>query len=140
MEVRYPTQQIIIRDPNELDILELQHFSQPLIIRATKDGHVDARLSKSQRVVWKTPHAHKAAIRALEWPSTHACFATGGEDGWVRVWETKSGTLLAAKCFAGSVNVLAWSGNEREIAIAGPGQLLCYWIWQQDQTNPDPAA
>lgn len=68
--------------------------------------------------------AHEGPVTALAWQDGDLALATGGTDGWVRVW-SPVGELLAGLRLDGEVEAVGWLGGGALAAKAGgPGGRL----------------
>src|SRR5258708_17114968 len=67
-------------------------------------------------------------VYALAWSPKGTALATGGKNGVIQVWNTKSKPLLAApeKRFGG-VYALAWSPDGTRLASGGQDQIIHLW-------------
>ncbi|GMG20097.1 unnamed protein product [Ambrosiozyma monospora] len=80
----------------------------------------------SKWVTDKTPfQASNASIEDIQWSKSAndtTVFATGGTDGYVRIWDTRSKKhkpAISVKASNSDVNVLSWSGKIDHLLASG---------------------
>ena len=67
-------------------------------------------------------------VYALTWSPSGTELATGGKNGVIQIWNTRSKTLLlTARQRFGEVYALAWSPNGKYLASAGQDQTVHLW-------------
>ena len=91
-----------------------------LLVVGDAAGGIFGFESESGTIRWKHSEAHPTGLLALavqNAPGTH--FATGGQDGQVRIWDAQEGTLIQTIEFgSGWVEHLAWSLDGQHLAAS----------------------
>jgi hypothetical protein len=70
---------------------------------------------------------HRGAVRALAWAPGRAVFASGGEDGTLRLWNTRTGTARVLDGHGDEVLAVAFSGDGRRLASGGADRAVLVW-------------
>lgn len=91
--------------------------AQTLIATGEENGNLSVRQAMSRIPLWHA-QAHPGAILALDWSPDGGCLASGGQDGVVRIWDTKTGMLLDSRTLAAPIGQLCWSPDGEALAIA----------------------
>ena len=100
-------------------------------------------VTEVERAIQAHTRAIARLIRCLKHPDEVWCVAvsadgktllTGGKDGAVRLWETRTGDLLATLAGqAHGVRALALSPCGRTLATGGPDRTVRLWHYQSGQ-------
>jgi len=69
-------------------------FTDEIIISGWSDGKVRSFRVDTQDLLWTVDNAHKGGVTSLDLSYNFKFFATGGNDGEVRVWEIRTRELI----------------------------------------------
>ena len=69
-------------------------FTEEIIISGWSDGKVRSFWVDTQDLLWTVDNAHKGGVTALDLSYNFKFFATGGNDGEIRVWEIWTRELI----------------------------------------------
>jgi hypothetical protein len=82
----------------------------------------------SDKVIVKgTFRGHRGAVRALAWAPLRRNFASGGEDGTVRLWDARTGTSRVLGSHGDEVLAVAFSGDGKRLASGGADRAVVVW-------------
>lgn len=81
--------------------------------------------------------AHRGVVTSLAINAQGTQAASGGSDGLVRIWDTRTGdrSLLLLRHSSGPIVALAFSPDNRWIVSAGPGSVRIFDLTNGDQRN-----
>jgi len=92
----------------------------------------------SRKSIGKVESPHEGAVATVHWdPSTPGRFASGGNDGKVRLWKMSADgaapAALATFDAGSSVRRVRWSRDERLLAVCDDGRARVWNVAQADQ-------
>lgn len=78
-------------------VLELDCYADGRIITGDRSGHIILWDTSSGTESWRMKNVHEGHITSLAWSEDASgplagCFASGGQDGYLRVWDPRSKT------------------------------------------------
>jgi WD40 repeat protein/serine/threonine protein kinase len=86
---------------------------------------------QGQQALLSWPHRHDGAsigAYALSWSPDARRLASGGEDHVIRLWDGKTGKILATlRGHGGAVSALSWSPDGRQLASGSSDKTLKIW-------------
>ncbi len=87
---------------------------------------------------------HQGCVNRVKWHDNCNYIATGGNDGFVRLWDVQSGNCVRLLKVGGGVEALAFSpAGDNLIAASDDGNVLCFdlgegkRIWSSNKFNTD---
>ena len=107
-------------------LLEQFNEERTLIATGKETGDLSVRQVISGTTLWHT-QAHPGAILSLDWSPDGRRLASGGQDGVVCVWDTRSGVLLDSRVLASPINQLRWSPDGDSLAVALENLPIRLW-------------
>lgn len=87
--------------------------------------------------------SHKGTVEELQWsPSERTVFASGGDDGTVRIWDTRVASrqaVISVQASQSDVNVLSWSARASHLLASGHDDGS-WSVWDLRQWKPNNAS
>jgi WD40 repeat protein len=93
-----------------------------------KESLAGSGRSDPVRTITTGPYrGHHGAVRALAWGPGRRVFASGGEDGTVRLWDPATGLSQMLGRHGDEVLALAFSGDGKRLASGGADRVVHVW-------------
>jgi mono/diheme cytochrome c family protein len=93
-----------------------------------KDLTPDGNRGDTEKAISRGPfRGHRGAVRALAWGPGRHTFASGGEDGGVRLWDARTGRSRLLGAHGDEVLAVAFSGDGKRLASGGADRVILVW-------------
>lgn len=107
-----------------------------------KPGEEDLRgwewhyvIARDRRHIAREFTAHTGEVKSASWSPDGTRVASGGHDGFLRVWEVRTGREIMVVKAHPIVGPVSWSAKGGEIATAGSDGLVRIWRIGSDQAH-----
>ncbi len=100
-----------------------------MLVHGDGGGHLAVRRVSDDQLLWSC-QGHSITIWTIAWSSDDCIFATGSNDGSIRLWDPLTGECLQTIQATSVVWMVTWSPDNRTLASAGSEEAVRLWDMQ----------
>ena len=100
-----------------------------IVLSCWSDGAVRCHDLTNRTLLWTHAQAHRVAVTALAVSESAKFYVTGGQDGEIKVWDSRTKELKAQmmKAHGQEVIYMELFSDERHLLSAGRDRTVCTW-------------